>query len=215
MAEVNLKKLSRAELLEMMINFSEEAEVTKIVAELSADRGLNGSCALGVTRKNFSNSSGGNNAEVKIPLETPGLLGDNRYLRAWMDLTGDRTEADFRKACCGLIVNHQSFAPYRTDEYDNPSPFWYLPEGGTEWKKMRHGGDGCFGAGQDSSVKGLKGWFAFPVENMLRRNTLDHLKDSDCVTGVYFYFCLASAGMKGNHVYLDDVTLVEDYRVFD
>ena len=29
MAEVNLKKLSRAELLEMMINFSEEAEAAK------------------------------------------------------------------------------------------------------------------------------------------------------------------------------------------
>ena len=29
MAEVNLKKLSRTELLEMMINFSEEAEAAK------------------------------------------------------------------------------------------------------------------------------------------------------------------------------------------
>ena len=196
-------------------NFSEEAEIDKIVAEFSADRGLDGSAALGVTRENFASSTYGNNAEVKIPLETPGLLGDNLYLRLWMDLTGDSARVDFRKACFGLIADNQNFSPYRTDEKDEPSPFWYLPEGGTEWKEMTHGNDGCFGQAQDSPVKGFRGWFAFPVENMLKRSSLDKLKKTSRITGVYFYFCLASDNMKGNRVYIDDITLLEDYTVFD
>ena len=196
-------------------DFSEEAETDRIVAEISAGRGLNGTEALGVTRKNFSSSTYGNNAEVKIPLETPGLLGDNLYLRVWMDLSGGSVPVDFRKACFGLIADNLNFSPYRTDEKDRPSPFWYLPEGGTEWEEMSHGGDGCFGAAQDSSVKGLKGWFAFPVENMLKRSTLDRLKPTDRITGVYFYFCLASSEMRGNKVYLDEISLTEDYEVFD
>ena len=192
-------------------NYNDDALVDKITVELGDGRGPDGSKALGVGRLNFGDTTQNNNAEVKIKLETPGLLGDLAYLRVWMDLTGDGTPIDFRKACFGLIVNDMELMPYRTDDKDTPTPFWYLPEGETEWQRMSHGGDGCFGAQQDSSVKGFRGWFAFPVEHMLKRGTLEKLTDSSYVTGVYFYYCLNEAGMTGHPVWLDDIALVEDY----
>ena len=192
-------------------NYNDDALVDKITVELGDGRGPDGSKALGVGRLNFGDTTQNNNAEVKIKLETPGLLGDLAYLRVWMDLTGDGTPIDFRKACFGLIVNDMELMPYRTDDKDTPTPFWYLPEGETEWQRMSHGGDGCFGAQQDSSVKGFRGWFAFPVEHMLKRGTLEKLTDSSYVTGVYFYYCLNAAVMTGHPVWLDDIALVEDY----
>ena len=198
-------------------NYGEEAEVGNITVEIAEGRGKDGSKALGVGRLNFGESTYQNNAEVKIPLspETAGLLGENRYLRVWMDLGGDGTPIDFRKACFGLIVNGEEFSPYRTDDLDAPSPFWVLPEGETAWREMSHGGDGCFGVQQNSSVKGMKGWFAFPVENMLKRGSLEKLRKTDCVTGVYFYYCFNSEEMAGHQVWLDDITLTGDYKVFD
>jgi len=194
---------------------SAAAEPDKIVAEIAEGKGLDGTDALCVTRKNFASSHTGNNAEVRMTMENPGLLGDNKYVRVWMDLTGDTAKVDFRKACFGLIENNVTLIPYGTDEKDTPSPFWYLAEGGTEWKKMNHGNDGCFGQAENSSVKGLKGWFAFPIENMLKRGTLAQLKEDSYITHVYFYFCLASSEMKNNPVYLDNISLVKDYTVFD
>ena len=64
-------------------------------------------------------------------------------------------------------------------------------------------------------MRGFKGWFAFPVENMLRRGTLEPLTDTSCVTGVYFYYCLSSAEMEGHPVWLDNISLVRDYRTFN
>lgn len=194
---------------------SSAAEVDKIIVEIADDRGLDGTKALAVSRKNYSSSNTGNNAEVRMALETPGLLGDSKYIRVWMDLTGDSTEVDFRKAAFGVVVNNVGHIPYNTDEKDTPSPFWYLPDGGTEWKKMSHGNDGCFGKAEGSSVRGLKGWFAFPVENMLKRGALTQLDEDSCITHVYLYYCLASAEMKANRVYIDNISLVKDYKVFE
>ncbi|MBQ4349711.1 MAG: metallophosphoesterase family protein [Clostridia bacterium] len=196
-------------------NYNDNALVGKITAEIADGHGLDGSAALGVGRLNFGESNEANNTEVKIPLETSGLLGEIAYLRVWMDLTGDGTPIDFRKACFGLVANEMNLMPYRTDDLDSPSPFWYLPDGETEWRRMSHGSDGCFGAAENSSVRGFKGWFAFPVENMLRRGTLEQLTDTSCVTGVYFYYCLSSAEMKGHPVWLDNISLVRDYRTFN
>ncbi|MCR4905114.1 MAG: metallophosphoesterase family protein [Clostridiales bacterium] len=196
-------------------NYNDGAHVSQITVGLEDGRGVNGSRALAVGRLNFGDSTESNNAEVKIPIETPGTLGELAYLRVWMDLTGVKKPIDFRKACFGLIVNDMELMPYRTDELDSPSPFWVLPEGETAWKRMSHGSDGCFGAQQDSSVKGFKGWLAFPVENMLKRSTLDPLTESSCVTGVYFYYCFSSREMAGESAYLDEIALVKDYKVFD
>ncbi len=78
---------------------------------------------------------------------------------------------------------------------------------------MQHGDDGCFGQAQDSSVRGFCGWFAFPLENMLQGSDAP---DADTViTDIYFYYCLSSASMAGNRVYLDNISLTEDYTVFD
>ena len=196
-------------------NYNDDAQVDKITVEFADGRGADGSGALGVGRLNFGDTTTSNNAEVKIPIETPGQLGSLRYLRVWMDLTGDGTPIDFRKACFGLVVNEMNLMPYRTDDKDTPTPFWVLAEGETEWKKMSHGDDGCFGAQQDSSVRGFKGWLAFPVEHMLKRGTLEPLKETSCVTGVYFYYCLNAGNMKGHPVWLDEIALVDDYTKFD
>ena len=196
-------------------NYNDDALVDQITVSFADGRGADGSRALAVGRLNFGDSPVSNNAEVKIPLESSGTLGELRYLRVWMDLTGDRIPIDFRKACFGLIVNDMNLLPSRTDDLDRPSPFWVLPEGETEWKEMSHGGDGCFGNGQDSSVRGFRGWLAFPVENMLKRGSLEPLKDSSCVTGVYFYYCFSSGEMAGQSAYLDEIALVTDYREFN
>ncbi|MBQ8333716.1 MAG: hypothetical protein IJX93_08085 [Clostridia bacterium] len=194
---------------------SDAAEVDKIVVKTAEDRGLDGTSALAITRQNYGSSNTANNAEVRIPLETPGLLGDAKYIRVWMDFTGDNVAVDFRKAAFGVVVNGKTVLPYNTDEKDTPSPFWYLADGSTEWKRMSHGNDGCFGQQQDSSVKGFKGWFAFPVENMLERGSLDALAEDSYITHVYLYWCLSAANMKNNCVYIDNISFVKDYKVFD
>jgi len=192
---------------------SDAAATDQIVAELTESRGVDGTGALGVTRNKFADSNSGNNAEVRISLETPGLLGDNQYLRVRMDLTGDGTAVDFRKACFGFLENNRTAAPYRTDDLDSPSPFYFLADGETEWKTMQHGGDGCFGQAEGSSVRGLCGWFAFPLNHMRKGSTAP--SSDTVITDIYFYYCLSSAPMAGNRVYIDDITLVEDYTVFD
>ena len=192
---------------------SDAAAPDQIIAELTGTRGLNGTCALGVSRNKFADNHNGNNTEVRISLETPGTPGENKYLRVWMDLTGDKTAVDFRKACFGFLENNRIASPYRTDDLDSPSPFYYLADGETSWKTMQHGSDGCFGQAEGSSVKGLCGWFAFPLDNMLQGSTAP--SDDTILTDIYFYYCLSQASMTGNRVYIDDITLVKDYTVFD
>ncbi|MBR5313771.1 MAG: metallophosphoesterase family protein [Clostridia bacterium] len=196
-------------------NVSAEAETDGIAVEILDQRGLDGTRALGVTRHNFADNTYGNNAEVRISLETPGLLGENRYLRIWMDLTGETAEIDFRKASFGVVENYRVRQPYRTDDNDTPTPFYYLPADGTEWQTMKHGGDGCFGQAEGSSVRGLRGWFAFPLESMLQAETGAPLTPDTCITDIYFYYCLSDENMKGNFVILDDIALTGDYTVFD
>ncbi|MCL2519209.1 MAG: hypothetical protein FWF15_11665 [Oscillospiraceae bacterium] len=80
-----------------------------------------------------------------------------KYLRVWMDLT----DVAFRKANFG--VTDSNYNLFTTDEENSTVenwPFYYLPEGGTEWQTYYHGGDGCFGDAQDSDVYGFKGFFA-------------------------------------------------------
>lgn len=172
--------------------------------------GYDGSRALAVTRARWNSSNAGNNAEFDWELPAYGKLGENRYLRVWMDLSAN--QVDFRKATWGLVVNYKKTSPYRTDDFDSPSPFYYLAEGSDEWVELSCGSDGCFGQGDGESVKGLKGWFAFPIEYM--RAGDKQLSEDSVVTGFYFYFSLASSEMAGKEVYIDDVTLVKDYTLF-
>ena len=144
---------------------------------------------------------------MRISLQTPGQLGDNRYLLVHMDMRGDGTAVDFRKACFGFLEKNRISAPYRTDDLDSPSPFYYLADGETEWKTMQHGADGCFGEAEGSSVLGFSGWFAFPLEHMLQDSSAPSA--DTVITDIYFYFCLSKRSMAGAQVYLDNIMLAE------
>jgi len=191
------------------------AHTDQIRIETADGKGLDGTAALAVTRTQFHGSNTGNNAEATWTMETGGLLGENKYVRVWMDLTGDGTPIDFRKACFGLIADGAVGLPFNTDDCDTPTPFYYMADGTDNWAAMSHGGDGCFGAAEGSSVRGYKGWFAFPVEYMYRRSSGAAPTENTAVTGFYLYFCLNSSEMAGKNFYIDNCMLVKDYKVFD
>jgi len=194
---------------------TEKAFVDEILVSLNKERGLNKSGALAMTRSKFHGEFISDNVEVKIPLESPGKLGDNKYLCVWMDLTGDTKPIEFRKANFGLIANFAETRSYSTDCLDKPSEFYYLADGQEDWVTMNHGDDGCFGAAQQSPVKGFKGWFAFPIENMPQYYTGNRADANTVVTGIYFFWCLNEASMAGEHLYIDQVSLVKDYKTIN
>ena len=115
------------------------------------------------------------------------------------------------KAGFGLLADNMNRTPFRTDDHDSPSVFYYKAEGSDEWTTLQTGGDGCFGEGDDCPVRGYKGWFAFPVEYMPRVGSGATMSPQTNITGVYFYMCLSEAGMAGKPVYMDEIQLVEDY----
>ena len=186
---------------------SESAKIEEITAEVQDGVGLDGSNGLVVKRSAYNSTTHGNNIEIKFDLEQYGKLGTNKYVMVHMDLATN--DVDFRKACLGLTVMKEEDS-YRTDDYDHKSPFYYMADGSTEWVEMSHGGDGCFGEDQDSSVRGLKGWFAFPTKYMQKGN--EKLNKSSVVTGFYFYASYASADYANREFYLDNFMLIEDYR---
>ncbi|MBQ4194313.1 MAG: metallophosphoesterase [Clostridia bacterium] len=143
----------------------------------------------------------------RIPRDYP----STRYLRVWVDFTG----IDFRKACFGLVT--KDFKLYSTDDFDGRSDlkFYYLAEGSDSWKTMTHGGDGCFGAAQDSSVKDFKGWLAFPVKDFAMRETTGIPFSAHEIAGVYMYWDYADDSMLSKSFCLDEIALVEDYTVFE
>ena len=54
--------------------------------------------------------------------------------------------------------------------------------------------------------------FAFPIENMLHASTEGKIKADDVITGIYFYMSLNDESMIGKYVYVDNFTLVENYK---
>ncbi len=174
-------------------------------------KGWNNSTALGVSYNGSSTTNRGlyvfatdsNGNTVKYP--------DFKYLRLWVDFT----DVDFRKACFGLVDSDGNL--YSTDDTDyvSDSPFYYLPDGETEWKTYQHGDDGCFGTAQSSSVKNFKGWMAFPVEMFSKRGGGGVRFSGNYVKGVYMYWDFSSSSMLGKQFYLDEFQLVPDYTVFE
>jgi hypothetical protein len=181
------------------------------VLSIEDGHGYRGSKAGAVTVKASSHSNRGlylfADAVNHIPQDYPSA----RYLRVWVDFTG----IDFRKACFGLGT--KDFKLYSTDDFDGRSDlkFYYLAEGSDSWKTMTHGGDGCFGAAQDSSVKNFRGWLAFPVEDFAMRETTGIPFSAHEIAGVYLYWDYADDSMLSESFYLDEIALVEDYRVFE
>lgn len=184
----------------------------EISAQVFDGVGRNGSKGLGVTRQKYHEDNGGRNIEVKWDDASYGKLGENKYLMVWMDLAAN--ELDFRKSCFGLLREYNNTAPYATDNYDTPSSFYYKADGSDTWVEQKTGSDGCIGEADNSSVKNYKGWFAFPIENMLQSGSGAQLTSESIITGYYFYLSLATEAMTGKYVYIDDVTLVKDYKTY-
>ena len=175
------------------------------MAEVAAGKGKDGSNALAAYRSAWA---GSNNTEIIWDIPQPGRVGENKYLVVWMDLSAN--DVDFRKASFGVLANNVNANPYRTDNYDEPSPFYYKAEGSDEWVTMSMGDDGCFGAEQDSSVLGYKGWFAFPLEYMTRSGGVT-VTANTAITGLYFYFSPKESSYMNKPVYIDNIQLAEDY----
>ncbi|MBO5261694.1 MAG: metallophosphoesterase family protein [Clostridia bacterium] len=149
--------------------------------------------------------STGGNSEMNICFseEMYGKLGENKYLVLWVDFTN----VDFRKACFGLLSSNGT-VPYRTDDYDSNSPFYYLAQGESEWTQISHGNDGCFGTAQSSSMIGKCGYLALPVEYFHYGSRI--VDENTLVTGIYFY-CDVNNG-AGKPFYFDKIQLVENYK---
>lgn len=184
-----------------------------VTATIANNKGINGSKALSIVQSEFNNSAYLNNFELHIPFakDAVGTLGDAKFLKVYMDFSGDNAPIDFRKACVGVFNNVAMVSPFRTDNNDRsktPLKFYYKAEGSSTWKTMTHGGDGCFGAAEGASVKGLKGWFAFPIDDM--RSGANKPKETTPICGVYFYFCLSNGTMANNRFYIDNISFVKE-----
>ena len=181
------------------------------VLKIAEGKGFEGSKAGAISLNAGSHSNRAvyfyADAVNKIPRDYPSA----KYLRVWVDFTG----IDFRKSSFGLVTKYDEL--FTTDDIDGRTdlPFYALAEGGDEWKKMFHGTDGCFGAAQSSSVKDFKGWLAFPTENFGARDASGATFDSRSVKAVYMYFDYADDSMLKTPIYIDEIALVEDYRIFE
>ena len=153
--------------------------------------------------------SAGGNYEIYIDLgkDAYGKLGANKYLIVWVDFSN----VEFRKACFGLLTNDGNSCPYRTDDHDSRSSFYYLADGTSEWVTLSHGGDGCFGTGDSGSqgMKGKKGYLALPIEYFKEGSRV--MNSETLVTGLYMYADVNDGA--GKPYYLDNVMLVTDYKM--
>ena len=172
-----------------------------INVELASGKGKDGSCAIAVSR----DSQGNFEMNFLLSESEYGKIGNNKYLVAWMDLT----DVDFRKACFGVLSGGTTASPYRTDDYDVETDFYYLADGSAKWVTMSHGNDGCFGNDQNSSVRGLKGYFAFDIREMLSGGS--RAGAGTLLTGIYFYGDINNSNDLNKAFYIDDIKLVEDY----
>ena len=189
---------------------------------IEAGKGWNGTAALAVWEEN-NVANQGLYLFVTPANGIPANYAGAKYLRVWIDLTN----VAFRKANFGVTDSHYNL--FTTDEENSLAenwPFYYLPEGGTEWQTYYHGGDGCFGDAQESDVYGFKGFFAFPVSDfVIRQNEANHdelAPDTQAnmsdVTGVYMFWDYSDANTEytpNQKFYIDNIEFVTDYKVFD
>lgn len=177
--------------------------------EFVETNGVDNSSSMKITRAGYRPNA---HFEVRFALTEKGALGANKYLVVWADFTN----VEFRKASFGLIENNEAY-PYRTDDKagSNELPFYYLADGATEWETLKHGSDQCFGADANdggSSVKGKKGYFAFPVADFVKGETAKTpLTSESIISDVYFFGTFAKTDYDNVPFYFDDFQLVEDY----
>ena len=181
--------------------------INEIIAEIIPETGINNSNALAIKRTQFHDSPNGKNIEARWNLEAPGKLGENNYLTVWIDL--ESNAIDFRKACFGLIANNANAVPYSTDNYDSPCTFYFKADGTDTWQEFQTGADGCIGKNDGCSVDSFKGYFAFPIEYIVKKNGTK-LDENSIITGIYLYLSFETEAETNKYVYMDNVTLSKD-----
>ena len=185
---------------------SSSAKIDEIFAQIKDGVGLDGSKGLAVKRSVWNSNNMGNNMEIRFDMDKYGAVGENKYLMVYMDLATNGI--DFRKACFGVLTQAND-TPYKTDNKEEATPFYYKADGTDTWVELSLSDDGCFGKSQDCSVAGYKGWFAIPLEDMLKNG--EAINSESVITGFYFYGSYASSEMADKEFYLDNFTFVSDY----
>jgi len=200
-------------------NGSRDFEVMNLLMKMSMleqsvteNRSLSSTKAFSVTRSEWNVLDEANDIELKFFIKEPRALGKSRYVLLWLDLKGDRNPIDFRRARVGLVADHDLARPYLPAPRDEGSRFYYFGENESQWVPMEYGTDGCFGTQSVGSVKGLRGWFAFPIEDLQREEDGQPLNAESMITGFYFYYAMDDAAMVGNNLYIDTISFVEDFR---
>ena len=148
------------------------------------------------------------NTAMAISLDNVTTIGSTRYLRMWVDFSN----VDFRKASFGLVGTDGTV--YATDNKDVAgTTFYYLAEGQERWKAYTNGDDGCFGTAQGTSVKGFKGYVAFPVKDFVAADGTALTKTSD-VKEMFMFFDYSDVSTLGKGFYLDEIGLVSQFWNF-
>ena len=179
-----------------------------IYAEIVEGKGLNGSKALALCRTTWwEETAVKQSLAVQWNAPQAGQLGENKYLMVWMDLSTHNI--DFRKASWGVLAA-DSTTRYCTDDYGSGAPLYYKADGSDSWTSYTMGADGCFGLAGTPSVKGLKGWFAFPISTL--KSGSKTLNPGSVITGYYFFCSPTGADDINKPVYVDNVMLVKDYK---
>ena len=209
-------------------------KMSMLERSITENRSLHSTKAFSVTRSRWHEDPCANDVEFRFSLNRPQFLGNTGYVLIWMDLKGDKIPLDFSKAQLGLIVNNDLLHPFVPCHSDTKRPFYFFGENESQWETLYHGTDGYFGTDSGSSVKGLRGWFAFPVEHLQRDCSEESLQASNdtaetqkqksapqnpnvlheksMITGVYFYYAAKDPDMAGSNLYLDTVSFIMDYR---
>ena len=144
--------------------------------------------------------------EFTIAME-PGKLNGQAYLVVWMDLTN----IEFKKATVGVIGNDGVKYPFCTDDLNKSgTKYYYLADGSDTWIPRTLSGDGCFGSGESSAVKGRKGYFAFSLDSMRMGNT--DIADDALITGFYFCADILDDTYLNVSFSIDNIMLVEAYE---
>ncbi|HAN22113.1 MAG: hypothetical protein A2Y15_03700 [Clostridiales bacterium GWF2_36_10] len=172
-------------------------------------KGVDGSKALAIQQvRQADNSNVGVNLYASETNNIPTSIVGAKYLVLWVDFTG----VDFRKANFGVIGKDHIL--YRTDELDGRDDLkFFMQDSNGEWVEKVHGGDGCFGVAQDTSVLDYKGWMAFPIADFGAWPS-DVIFDPDTqeIEGVYFYFDYNGESYSDKPFYFDNIQFVEDYN---
>ena len=191
--------------------FDESAKSNAILS-VTAGKGYNGSDALSVYKggKVTAPDEKGriDNTAMAVSLDSVTEIGKTRYLRMWVDFS----KVDFREASFGLVGTDGTI--YTTDNKNEAGTyFYYLAEGQERWKTYRNGGDGCFGADQGASVKGFKGFMAFPVSDFVSADGTA-LTSATQVKEMYMFFDYSDVSLLGKGFYLDEIGLVSQFWNF-